>query len=90
MKKRILILLFVMLAMFNLTGCDNTDDKEKIINITCWSHYFNTTETWDIDTHNGYKAMEVDKQYDKESDTYTITFVFGRPFRETGLEEMEK
>ena len=62
--------------MLTFTSCDTVDDKEKIINVSCETHYINTTESWSINTHNGYRAIDFNKDYDKDNDTYTVTLVF--------------
>lgn len=72
MKKLFLILL---ISLF-LVGCDTTDDKEKIINIINETRYINTTETWTVNSHNGYKGCYVDETYDEESDEYTVIIKF--------------
>lgn len=59
-----------------LTGCDTTDDKDKIINIVNETHYINTTESWSVKSHNGYKGCYVDKTYNEENDVYTVTIKF--------------
>lgn len=80
MKKRLILLLTTLLLLFNITGCDYEDDPERIINIHCESHYINTTESWSVNTHNGYKATNVSKKYDEKADVYTVTFTFKRPY----------
>ena len=77
MKKTIFSTLCVLLTI-GLTGCDNTNDKSKIINVVCETQYVNTTETWSINSHNGYKAIYTNKAYDEETDIYTVTIKFGR------------
>lgn len=67
-----------VLLMFSLVACDNTEDKDKIINVICETHYVNTTESWSIHSHNGYKAIYTNKKYDEETDTYTVTIQFRR------------
>ena len=59
-----------------LVGCDTTEDKDKIINIVNETHYINTTESWNVMSHNGYKGYYVDETYDEETDEYTVIIKF--------------
>lgn len=76
MKKKIAMLLMCILLMVSLTACDTTKDEEKIINIVNETHYINTTESWSVMSHNGYKGYYVDKTYDEENDEYTVVIKF--------------
>lgn len=78
MKKKLIALIICMLMTVTLVACDNTDDEEKIINVLCDTGYINTTETWTVNSHNGYKAIYTNKEYDEETDTYTVTIKFGK------------
>lgn len=78
MKKKLIALIICMLMAVTLVACDNTDDEEKIINVICDTGYINTTETWTVNSHNGYKAIYTNKEYDDETDTYTVTIKFSK------------
>ena len=74
--KRISILLCFLFVVLSFTGCDTTDDPDKVINIGCYRHYVGTTESWYVNSHNDYRAFEVNEEYDKETDTYTVVLKF--------------
>ena len=76
MKKKIIMLLMCILLIVSLTACDTTKDEEKIINIVNETHYINTTESWSVMSHNGYKGYYVDEKYDEENDEYTVIIKF--------------
>ena len=76
MKKKITLFLGLMCICSCLVGCDTTDDKDKIINIVNETQYINTTESWNVMSHNGYKGYYVDKTYDEENDEYTVIIKF--------------
>lgn len=75
-KKRLMLLLVCLLMVMMLTACDHTNSEEKIINVFCETHYINTTESWHVNSHNGYKAIYTNKEYDDLTDTYTVTIQF--------------
>lgn len=78
MNKKIITLIVCILMTAMLVACDNTNDEEKIVSVFCDTGYINTTETWAINSHNGYKAIYTNKEYDEETDTYTVTIKFTR------------
>lgn len=78
MKKKIIAMIVCMLMIITLVACDHTNDKEKIINVLCDTEYINTTETWTVNSHNGYKAIYTNKEYDEKTDTYTVTIKFSK------------
>ena len=77
-KKRIITLAACILIAITLVACDHTNNEEKIINVFCDTGYINTTETWTVNSHNGYKAIYTNKEYDDETDTYTVTIKFSK------------
>lgn len=87
MIKKISIMAIMLLLLFSLTACDTTDDPEKVIDVICETHYVNTTESWTVMSHNGYKAIEFTKKYDKEKDVYTVTLKFVNPLSEVKKDE---
>ena len=74
--KKLIILICSLCIVLSFTGCDNTNDPEKIINVGCETHYINTTESWYVNSHNGYKAIEATEDYNEETDTYTVVIKF--------------
>ena len=76
MKRKIITLIMCICFACLCTSCENTKNEEKVINMFCETHYINTTESWSINSHNGYKAIYTFKDYDASTDTYTIIIQF--------------
>ena len=67
MKKVFLLCLVSTL----LVGC-NSNHAEKV-SVDCDTYYIDTTETWTVNTFDGYKVTSMEKVHDEETDTYTVT-----------------
>lgn len=85
--KKLLVLLGILALVFTMFGCDTTNDATKEIDIYCESHYINTTESWSVNTRNGYKAIKATKEYDEDEDIYTVTLTFGKVYKGGGTDE---
>ena len=71
-----IIILALLLASTSFISCDNESDPERIINMSCHRHYLNTTETWSVNSNNGYRAYYVSEEYNEEVDEYTVILRF--------------
>lgn len=71
-----IIILALLLASTSFIGGDNESDPERIINMSCNRHYLNTTESWYVNSNNGYRAYDVSEEYNEEADEYTVILRF--------------
>ena len=74
--KNSIIIFAILIASTSLMSCDHESDPERIINIGCDRHYLNTTESWYVNSNNGYRAYDVSEEYNEEVDEYTVILKF--------------
>lgn len=72
MNKKILLLLALALPL-GLTACDESNKNDIYINQEEW---FGISDSWTIDTYNNFICINMDKQFDKDKQEYTVTLKF--------------
>ena len=72
MNKKILLLLALALSL-GLTACDESNKNDIYINQEEWS---GVSDSWEINSYNNFICINMDKQFDKDKQEYTITFKF--------------
>lgn len=72
MKKKALLLLALTLSL-GLTACDESSENDIYINQEV---YFNTSDSWEINSYNNFICVNMDKQFDEDTQEYTVTLKF--------------
>lgn len=72
MKKKILLLLVLTLSI-GLTACDKRKDYDIYIS---QQGYVNTSDSWSVDSFNDFICVGTDKQFDEDTQEYTVTLKF--------------
>lgn len=79
MKKKALLLLALALSL-GLTACHESNKNDIYINQEEW---FGISDSWTIDTYNNFICINMDKQFDKDKQEYTVTLKFKKSRRDS-------
>lgn len=72
MKKKALLLLALALSL-GLTACDESNENDIYISQEDWC---DTSDSWEINSYNNFICVNMDKQFDEDTQEYTVTLKF--------------